>query len=151
MKKKFINLMLISIAAIGFFSCSTISKIESSRDYQVDKKSIKDSSTVVLINYTNKKLFMGDNSTITIKCNDEILGALKIDNYVTIKLLTGKNKLMLEHKDVWYFFSKHSLKLQPGKNYYLLRAKPFGHKVEKVDKIPMSPDRELKEQNVIKL
>lgn len=65
-----------------------------------------------------------------------------------MELSPGKHNLVLEHLDIWYFISKHRLKLEPGLNYYLIKAQPFGHKVKRIKEIPENPDRVLVEKDI---
>lgn len=140
---------IFSIILLGFVfilaSCSSVSRINSS-DYDLSENETKiDTCQAIFFNYSHEFLF-SITGTIDLRLNNENIGELKLNEYLRVVAPIGENQLVLEHLDVKYFTSKRKLKLDSGKNYFMIKAQPFGHKIKKVDSLPNDGYRKLKER-----
>jgi len=130
--------LFILLAILILTSCSSVSKL---RTYSVEvDESVNENKMckVIIFNDSHKVLYSQGTGIIDIRLDNSYYGKILIKDFIEFETNIGDRTLVLEHWDVGYFSSKHSISLKEGNNYIKLKAKPTSHRIEILDSLSNS-------------
>jgi len=85
---------------------------------------------VFIINDSHGFWYSAGTGVIDTKIDQEQYGNIVVGDYIEIETDMGNRDFIFEHWDMCSFSSVHTVTLNPGTNYLIVKAKPTSHKIE---------------------